>query len=92
MPLAGLAVYVLWDKLCVEKPLQHHLLGSFILGLYVMHASCWERMRFATALLLYSKCPEIPGLSRRGLNLTDWHCPDDKISSLTTVVVLTGFS
>lgn len=32
MHLAGLAVYILWDKLCVEKHLQHQLLGSFILG------------------------------------------------------------
>lgn len=32
MRLAGLAVYVFWDKLSVEKHLQHQLLGSFILG------------------------------------------------------------
>lgn len=78
--LAGLAVYVLWDRLCVEEHLQHGLLGSFLLGLNLLLLFCCT----VTAV----KSLDWGG----GLNLADRHCSDDKIRSLTAVVVLSGFS
>lgn len=80
MQLAGLAVYVLWDRLCVEEHLQHELLGSFILGLNLL-------------LLFCSTVTAVKSLDwGGGLNLTDRHCSDDKIRSFTAVVVPSGFS